>query len=253
MTIFFTNGENVQVDVVVGADGVRSQVRGQLFGAGAPTFTGHVAWRGLVPVDSLAETPSPDSGISIGPKRLFTRYYVRRRQLVNVVAFARMSGWEIESWSEHADMEELLDVFSGWNSEVRMLLEAMPAELCFKWALFGRDPLPQWNVGRVTLLGDAAHPMLPFLGMGAATALEDGLVLARCFELAANADEALDCYQRERLARANFIMEESSRRVKQLQGDQPETYNSRTERNEESLGLFEYDAGEITLLKAAAG
>ena len=148
---------------------------GALFTQEAPRFTGHVAWRGLVAVDGLPKKVTPDSGISIGPERLITRYYVRRREVINVVAFARMSGWEVESWSEHADMDELLRVFEGWNSEVRMLLEAIPPEDCFKWALFVRDPLSNWNQGRVTLLGDAAHPMLPFLGMGAATAIEDGL------------------------------------------------------------------------------
>ena len=250
--IHFADGSSTEVDVVIGADGVRSEVRGSLFTQEAPIFTGHVAWRGLVPVDGLPEKVTPDAGISIGPMRLFTRYYVRRRELINVVAFARMSGWEIESWSEHADMEELLTVFEGWNSEVRMLLEAMPPELCFKWALFVREPMDNWTVGRATLLGDAAHPMLPFLGMGAATAIEDGLVIGRCLEQTRDVEAALANYQAARLPRTNFIMQESTKRVAQLQGDKPETYDRAGERNEESLGLFEYDAGTVPL-QAAAG
>ena len=249
--IQLASGNSVEADVVIGADGVRSEVRGSLFTQEAPIFTGHVAWRGLVPVDSLPEKVTPDSGISIGPERLFTRYFVRRRELINVVAFARMSGWEIESWSEHADMDELLKVFEGWNSEVRMLLEAMPPELCFKWALFVREPMDNWTVGRATLLGDAAHPMLPFLGMGAATAVEDGLVIARCLEQTRDINTALATYQAARLPRTNFIMEESTRRVAQLQGNKPETYDRASERNEESLGLFEYDASTVPLFAAA--
>jgi len=134
-----------------------------------------------------------------------------------------------------------------------MLSEALPAESCFKWALFGREPLSQWTVGRTTLLGDAAHPMLPFLGMGATTALQDGLVLARCFRLTSSVDEALACYRNAQLARANFIMEGSLKRGKQTQRDHPETFNADDERNEQSFGLFDYDAGEIELQKAANG
>ena len=243
VTVHFANGARVEADALIGADGVRSEVRAQMFDPAPPKFTGHVAWRGLVPVKDLAEPPTPDSGISIGPRRLFTRYYVRRRELINVVAFARKDGWEVESWSEHADMEELFEVFSGWNDEVTTLLHAMPHELCFKWALLGRDPLDSWIQGRVALLGDAAHPMLPFLGMGAATAIEDGLVLARAFAAADGPLEALTRYDAARRPRGNFIMEESAKRVSQLQGDHPESYTSDSERNEESLGLFAYDAG----------
>ncbi len=247
VTAHFANGAQAHADVLIGADGVRSEVRAQMFDPAPPKFTGHVAWRGLVPVEDLAEPPTPDSGISIGPKRLFTRYYVRRRELVNVVAFARKDGWEIESWSEHADMEELKEVFAGWNEEVRTLLEAMPHELCFKWALLGRAPLDSWIQDRVALLGDAAHPMLPFLGMGAATAIEDGLVLARACSEAADPVEAMLRYDAARRPRGNWIMEESQQRVSQLQGDRPETYSRGNERNEESLGLFAYDAGTVAV------
>jgi len=239
----FANGAVVEADALIGADGVRSEVRGQMFDPAPPTFSGHVAWRGLVPVENLAELPVPDSGVSIGPKRLFTRYYVRRRELVNVVAFARKDGWEIESWSQHADMDELKEVFAGWNDEVQALLQAMPHELCFKWALMGRAPLDSWIQGRAALLGDAAHPMLPFLGMGAATAIEDGLVLARALAASGEVESGLQRYDAARRPRGNYIMDESQKRVGQLQGDHPEAYNSANERNEESLGLFEYDAG----------
>jgi salicylate hydroxylase len=243
----FANGATVEADALIGADGVRSEVRAQMFDPEPPTFTGHVAWRGLVPVEALPEPPTPDSGVSIGPKRLFTRYYVRRRELVNVVAFARKDGWEIESWSEHADMDELMEVFAGWNEEVQLLLRAMPPELCFKWALWGRKPLDSWVQGRVALLGDAAHPMLPFLGMGAATAIEDGLVMARSLAQSGDVDAGLTLYDGARRPRGNYIMAESKKRVSQLQGDHPETYNRAGERNEESLGLFEYDAGAVPL------
>jgi salicylate hydroxylase len=243
----FANGAAVEADVLIGADGVRSEVRGQMFEPGPPTFSGHVAWRGLVPVQNLAELPVPDSSVSIGPKRLFTRYYVRRREMVNVVAFARKDGWEIESWSEHADMNELMEVFAGWNDEVQTLLRAMPRELCFKWALMGRAPLDSWVQGRVALLGDAAHPMLPFLGMGAASAIEDGLVLARALAESADAESGLQRYDAARRPRGNYIMAESQKRVAQLQGDHPESYSSDSERNEESLGLFEYDAGTVAV------
>ena len=243
------DGRHVQGCLMVGCDGIRSAVREALFGAETPRFTGYVAWRGLVPVDRVNDPGifEPQSAVFIGPDHQVVRYRVRAGELVNYVAATRKSGWEVESWSVHSEVSEVLSEFGEFCPSVRELIAATPPEHCYKWALFDRDPLPQWTVNRVTLLGDAAHPMLPFMGQGAVMAIEDAMVLARCLNLDGREPAALMRYENARRERTEFVMLESRANGERLQHHDPDSYGQGRHRNEETLGLFAYDAVNIPL------
>ena len=173
-------GQAHEAELLVGADGIHSVVRAQLFGAQAPRFTGNVAWRGLIPAERLpAGLVRPMATAWWGPQRHFVHYYVRRGELVNCVCVVEKEGWELESWTERGDLAELRRDFAGWHRDVQALIDAMDPQACFKWALFDREPMPRWSHGVATLLGDACHPTLPFMAQGAAMAIEDAAVLAR--------------------------------------------------------------------------
>ncbi len=173
----FADGSEVESDVIVGADGIHSMVRSALLGPGAPRFTGVICWRGQVSADRLpVGLIPPDSLNWMGPGGCVVHYYVRPGQLVNWIAHRTTDIWAEESWLVEGDKDELLGAFPGWHESLQALFKA--TERCYKWAIFDRDPLPSWSAGRITLLGDAAHPMLPFLAQGGAMAMEDGFILA---------------------------------------------------------------------------
>ncbi|MDG1461928.1 MAG: FAD-dependent monooxygenase [Gammaproteobacteria bacterium] len=246
VTAFFDNTEIVSCDVLVGCDGIHSKVRELIFGKDEPRFTGYIAWRGLVPTEILPpDIIIPDSAICTGPDQTFTRYAIRDGALLNYVAIAKRGGWEIESWSVHSDVAEVLNEFSDWSADVKQIIAATPADKLFKWALFDRDPLPHWNDGRTTLLGDAAHAMLPFLGQGAAMAIEDAVVLARAFANSDSITEALERYQKARHTRTSFVLQESRNNIKRLQRPDTAGYNQKTHKNEEKLGLFGYNPATV--------
>jgi salicylate hydroxylase len=238
----FANGFRVDSDIVIGCDGIHSRVRSAMHGQESPRFTGYIAWRGLVPLDNIDPALlKPESGICIAPGRTCTRYLIRPRRVVNYVAAARSSGWEIEDWSVRSEITELLEEFSDFHAGLRQILAATPAALCFKWALHDRDPLPHWTEGRVSLLGDAAHPMLPFLGQGAAMAIEDAVILQRALSQHDEAETALKVYEQARLARTTFVMLESRENIKRMQSPDPDNYDRAAHRNEAALGLFDYN------------
>ena len=205
--VILSEGGSLEGDFAVGCDGVRSGVRQSLFGSGAPRFTGQVAWRGMVPADHLPRgTVPPVAAVWAGPGRHFVHYYVRGGQAVNFVGVVERD-WREESWTEPGDPAELQADFAGWPPVVTAICAAVTSP--FRWALFDRPPLPTWTQGRVTLLGDAAHPMLPFLAQGAAMAIEDAAVLAHQVGGAADIPGALLAYQGDRLARTRRVQEAS--------------------------------------------
>ena len=208
-------GEPHRGDVLVGADGIHSTVRASLFGPEAPTFTGNVAWRALVPVERLpAGLVRPMSTVWWGPHKHFVHYYVRGGALVNCVCVVEKSGWETESWTERGDHAELAADFAGWHDTVQTLIDRMDRNQCFKWALFDRPPMARWGDGRVTLLGDACHPTLPFMAQGAAMAIEDAAVLAACLAAERAPALALARYEDRRRSRTRRIQEGSRRNAK---------------------------------------
>ncbi len=202
----FENGREIEVDVLVGADGIHSAVRRVLFGPESPRFTGCVAYRGLIPADRLSELGlEVEAQMWMGPGKHFVHYYVQNERLVNFVAVFEQDAWTRESWTDQGDVGDALAAFEGWHPQVRSILGAV--DETFIWALFDRAPLERWSVGRVTLLGDACHPMLPFMAQGAGQAIEDGAALATCLGEVAGGDipGALRRYERVRLPRASRI------------------------------------------------
>jgi salicylate hydroxylase len=206
---WFDNGVYIRADVLVGADGIHSAVRTALFGEEEPQFAGCVAYRGLVPVERIADLGLELGSQSwVGPGGHFVHYFVSRGQLLNFVGWTEHDTWSREDWTDRATIERALTAFAGWHPQVRRIIAA--AETCFIWALFDRDPLPRWSLGHATLLGDACHPMYPFMGQGAAQAIEDGSALAAC--LAAGAGDpsaALIRYERLRLPRVTRLQQMS--------------------------------------------
>jgi salicylate hydroxylase len=197
-------GEIVDADILVGADGIHSAVRHAMLGEEAPRFTGSVAWRALAP--ARAGVGLPESAIVwAGRNQHAVTYRVRRGELINFVGVVEQQDWRGESWRERGDKEELRELFRGWAAPVTSVIQA--AEHVYRWALFDRDPLPRWTDGRVTLLGDACHPMPPFQAQGAAMAIEDAFVLARCLlELHNRPQEALRLYEDLRKPRTTKVL-----------------------------------------------
>jgi salicylate hydroxylase len=202
--ILLADGSEAEADVVVGADGIRSAVRASLYGPDTPRFTGHIVWRGLVPTSALPKgLIEPDMTAWFGPKGTVVHYYVRRGELVNWIAHYE-TDWREESWSVESDWREAARAYAGWHPLLNDLFSR--TERCYKWALYDRDPLPRWTQGRVTLLGDAAHPMLPYLAQGAAQAIEDGYVLADMLaQHRGDPEGALLAYEQARLPRTSRI------------------------------------------------
>lgn len=196
----FADGGTAEADVVVAADGIHSAVRTALFGPDEPRFTGHICWRGLVPTRALRPgLIEPDMTAWFGPLSTVVHYYVRGGEMVNWIA-QYVCDWREESWRLETDWREAAAAYKDWNPRLTELFSH--TERCYKWALHDRDPLPRWTNGRVTLLGDAAHPMLPYVAQGACMALEDAYVLADA--LARNRNDplgALATYERLRLPR----------------------------------------------------
>jgi len=199
----FADGREIEADIMIGADGIHSAVRDSVFGKTEPRFTGCICWRGLVHRDAL---PDPAFAQQMqawwGPHGHIVHYPVRRDgELVNFVAHYDSDGWTGESWTYECDRSELMETYAGWNADLLGLIES--SDRYYKWALYDRDPLASWIDGRVALLGDSAHPMLPYLGQGGCMAIEDGCVLAEAISRSpGDLDAALSEYQRVRKPRA---------------------------------------------------
>jgi 2-polyprenyl-6-methoxyphenol hydroxylase-like FAD-dependent oxidoreductase len=244
----FADGRESTADVLVGADGLRSAVRDRLFGADTPRFSGYVAWRGLVPMAALRAVPiEPPSAMSIGPGRIFTRYLLRRGRLLNYVGIVRTTGWQAEGWSVPGDAAEMLAHFAGWHTAVTRTITATPPGHLHKWGLFHREPLSAWTRQRCTLLGDAAHPLLPFLGQGAALAIEDGCILARALSVGTSPLDALQRYQRARIERARFVTAHSRAAGDRFQQIDTDNYAPASHVSAFSLGLAAYDAVTVAI------
>ena len=235
ITVEFANGARVPCDVVVGADGNASAVRSYLFPGEAPVFTGQVSFRALIPWDVLPPGIAElKYAMYPGPQRMLLHYPLRGGQIMNLVANGRSASWEEEGWAIPATNEEFAAAYSDFAPEVVAMIRSIPAGALFKWGLRDREPLASWTKGRVTMLGDAAHPMTPFLGQGACIAIEDGLVLGRAFELAGSIEEALARYEAARKVRGTNVQLWSREQGRNLQA-------SRKGQTAIERGLLDYD------------
>ena len=177
----FADGTEALADLAIGADGVHSIVRKTLWGTEAPRFTGRVAYRTTFPAALMNGATIDGSAKWWGPDRHIVMYYVTpQRDEIYFVTSTPEPEFQVESWSAKGDLEVLRQAYKKFHPQVRTVLEACPD--VHKWALFERDPMPQWRKGKITLLGDACHPMTPYMAQGAATAIEDAAVIARCLD-----------------------------------------------------------------------
>jgi salicylate hydroxylase len=209
----FADGHTIEADVIIGADGINSVVRERTFGLQPARYTQQMAWRCMVPIDCVPTRVGPGGSVAvgwdeyvgwIGPTGHVICYPIRGGEIYNIFAGHVSEDWVEESWSVPSSVDELLAGYAGWNEALLDMLRAVPE--CFKWGIRDRDPLPRWTSGRITLLGDAAHPMMPTLAQGAAMALEDACALAR--NLARHRDDparGLAAYDAERVPRASKV------------------------------------------------
>jgi len=183
VTLSFADGTTATADAVIGADGVHSLVRDIIIGPDKPIHRGRIAYRAVFPSDRMPREISGSRTKWWGDDRHIVIYYTRkdRGEVYFVTSVPEPSDWIAqESWSAKGDVEDLRAAYAGFHEEVRMVLDACPE--CHKWAILERDPLPTWSRGRVVLIGDACHPMTPYMAQGAATSIEDAAVLARCLK-----------------------------------------------------------------------
>ena len=208
--VIFADGSSQSFDIVIGADGIHSVVRPCVGGIDKPRFSGSAAYRALVPRSAVEDLPI-DVTNRMGPDRHVVSYFIgRNRSHLNLVCISPEDSWETESWTEQGTMEDLLSRFEGWSPEFLSLLGRVE-EPIFRWALYDREPLEQWGIGTTTLLGDACHPMLPFMAQGSCQAIEDAIVLARCLSDVSTSDvvSALRRYEDVRQGRTAQVQTSS--------------------------------------------
>ena len=196
-------GAIIPCDLLVGADGVRSTVRRQMLGEQEPRYTGAVAWRMTVPAEVAPDLPHA-AIVWAGPGRHAVTYRIRRGELINFVGVVETDRWRGESWDQPGDPLDLAADFGDWAPPIPDIIAS--ASNCFVWALFDRDPLPTWSEDRVVLLGDACHPMPPFQAQGAAMAIEDAIILAKCLHIDGVSQVSLTHYERIRKPRTTKVL-----------------------------------------------
>ena len=220
--VFFANGASAEADVVIGADGIHSELRPHVFPPSRPVFHGSVAYRGLVAHARIPHWPIDRWLMWLGQGKHFLAFPVRAGELINYVGFVPADQEMKESWSAPGDANVLRAEFSGWDPRIEGLLRHV--EKTFRWALYDREPLPTWSKGRLSLLGDAAHAMLPHLGQGVNQAIEDGMALATILSRAdrKTAPTALLAYEklrRERVAQVQRGARENGMRYDSAYSD----------------------------------
>jgi salicylate hydroxylase len=251
----FANGDSVQADVVVGADGIHSELRPFVFPPSKPVFHGTISYRGLVPLERLPGWPTDRWQMWAGPSKHFLVFPVRHGTMVNYVGFVPTDQEMKESWSAPGDPAVLRGEFEGWDPRIGEVLQQV--DKTFRWALYDREPLPGWSKGRLTLLGDAAHPMLPHLGQGANQSIEDGMALATILAHAnaSTVPAALLAYERlrrERVAQVQLGARKHGLRVDSASGDRSARDAELAAHAEFRKQLYTYDVVPHAQAAAAA-
>jgi salicylate hydroxylase len=204
-TVEFADGGHAEADLVVAADGIHSVLQSHVVDASDPVFSGSIAYRGTIPADRVQDYPGTVSSMYMGKGKHFLVFTLRGGQLINFVGFVPSDAEMRESWSAPGDPAELAREFADWDPMVRKIIGNV--DTTFRWGLYDREPLPRWSNGRLTLLGDAAHPMLPHMGQGANQSIEDAAALATVLDGAGAHDvvEALTRYESLRRERSGQV------------------------------------------------
>ncbi len=248
----FENGTSAEADVLVGADGIKSRVHALLLGPEQARFTGCVAWRGLVPAERIGHL-----GIEVashnwmGPDGHVVHYWVSGGRFMNVVCVKEHGDWTEEGWTTPGRVADVAARYEGWHPTVRQLINSFSET--FIWALHDRLPLPRWCEGRIALLGDACHPMLPFMAQGAAQSIEDGAALAALLKDGSDIPATLSRYEQIRKPRATRLQEASAANRKRFHlPDGPEQQArdaAMATSGDRSIGnigwLYSHDAAEV--------
>lgn len=203
-------GQHIRGTALIGADGIKSNVRKQIAGPSTPVYTGDAAWRLTVPVTRLRENfLDGKSSIWVGPDKHAVVYFLRGGSLLNFVAAVEYDEWLEESWTQKQPWSELKRDLSGWHDDIQAIVDNADRDQCYRWALNVHPFIEKWSTRRATLIGDAAHPTLPYLAQGAAMAVEDGAVLTRALTSIDNVEEALQIYEAHRQPRTARVVRES--------------------------------------------
>lgn len=244
--VSFQDGSQAAADVVIGADGIHSAVRA-CYHRDQPVFSGTIAYRGLIPLERLPSLDREREQLTfwLGPRQHFLTFPVASGSLLNLVAFVPADGtWAEESWTAPGSVDALAEQFEGWVPPVLDVVRALDGTM--RWALYDREPLPAWSFGRVTLLGDAAHAMLPHQGQGAGQSVEDAVFLARCLARAGidTVPEWLRLYERVRKPRTEQVQQASRRTGEIYRLEDPEEQERRAPSMLQTRGdwLWNYDA-----------
>jgi len=248
-----SDGRTVTGDVLIGADGIKSVIRSQIVGETPAHYTGDVAWRVAVPMDGLPQNEEPHTvDIWVGPTRHAVSYPIRSGNLMNFVGVVEFDEWSEESWISKHPWEKLKNDFTGWHPKIQAIIDATDHDNCFRWALNDRTPIRNWSTRHVTLMGDAAHPTLPYMAQGAAMAIEDAAVLTRALQAADDIPAALDLYQRNRIDRSARVVNESSANRGLFHHDSPQAlraaFSERDISAERTAWLFSYDPLTVDLV-----